>query len=402
MSKHIVLQQRCNIVAHYLAVALAWTIPVSTSGTNIALSLLVLFWFLGGDIKEKARIIFLNPITKMILWFFGLYILGSLYSVGPLDDRLALLSKMSKLLYIPFLLPLFTKAKWRVAAYGGFIGMMLLTFVLALCKYYEWIPVPLGLRHTEACVFKDHIDTNLLMAFVIFLLVHYAFSQNLRTVMRYGILVLAALLTYYLGFMSEGRSGQVVFVALIFTFCIQRFRLKGLIYGFLTFSVIGSLFLWNSATFQKRWIPQDKTQAEWTPDPSISLRKEFFKHSLLLANQHPWFGFGTGSFKSVYGAYVEAHQLVKRDNPHGEYLNIYFQLGLMGVSGILLLFGLLFKTSFQLPQSDRFIAQGLLVAIGVGCLGNSWLMDFTAGHFFVVFTALCFGTWQKIIGSSKR
>jgi O-antigen ligase len=401
MNTHSVFQQKCNNLAHYLAVGLACFIPISTSGTNIILSLLVLFWFLGGAIQEKVRIIFSNPVTKMILWFFGLYLIGSLYSVGPLEDRMALLSKMGKLLYIPFLLPLFGQQKWRTAAYGGFIGVMLFTFVLALCKYYQCIPLPLGLRHTDACVFKDHIDTNLLMAFEIFLLVHYAFSNAVSAIwMRCGLLALTTMLIYYVGFMSEGRSGQVVFVALIFTFCIQRFRLKGVLYGFLILSMIGSLVWWNSATFQKRWIPQDKTQIEWTPDVSISQRREFFKHSLMLANQHPWFGFGTGSFKSVYGAHVAEYQLEKRDNPHGEYLNIYFQLGLMGIAGIILLFGLLFKTSFQLPKPDRFIAQGLLVAIGVGCLGNSWLMDFTAGHFFVVFTALCFGAWQKIIGSS--
>src|SRR5437868_4938131 len=146
MSSDLAFQQKCNQWAHYLAVGLACTIPVSTSGTNVVLSLLVLFWFLGGELQKKVQIIFLNPITKIILCFFGLYIIGSLYSVGPLEDRMALLSKMSKLLYIPFLLPLFAESKWRVAAYVGFIGMMLLTFVLALCKYYQFMPLPLGLR----------------------------------------------------------------------------------------------------------------------------------------------------------------------------------------------------------------------------------------------------------------
>jgi len=141
-------------------------------------------------------------------------------------------------------------------------------------------------------------------------------------------------------------------------------------------------------------------QTEWTPDVSISQRREFFNHTVTLANQHPWFGFGTGSFKTVYGEHVRANQLEKTNNPHGEYLNIYFQLGIMGLVGIVVLFGMLLKISFQLPRPERLVSQGLLVAIGIGCLANSWLMDFTAGYFFVLFTALCFGAWQKITGPS--
>lgn len=393
--------KKCDQWSQYSAVILSGMIPISTTGTNIILPVLVLLWFLAGSIQEKTQLIFKHPITKMILIFFGLYVIGSVYSQGPLSDSFALLSKMSKLLYIPFLLPLFSQPALRKGACLSFIGAMLLTLLLSFCKYYEWFPISLGLRHTEACVFKDHIDTNLLMAFAAFLLAHYAFDSAVGKITRYGILLLVGLLTFYIGFMSEGRSGQVIFVALLFTFFIQQFRLKGLLYSVLCIGLLGGTVGLYSDNFQKRWIPQASIQnttspSTWTPDVSISQRREFFQHALALANERPWFGFGTGSFKTVYGEHVNQYQLDwKTNNPHGEYLNVYFQLGLMGLLGILALFGILLKISFQLPGLERMFAQGLCVAIGVGCLGNSWLMDFTAGHFFVLFTALCFGAWQK-------
>lgn len=392
-------QKKCDLLSHYAAVSLAFIVPISTTGTNIVLPVLVLLWFLAGSLQEKVKLIFENPVTKVILSFFALYIVGSLYSVGPIEDRLALLSKMSKLLYIPFLLPMFREAKWRQAAYVSFIFSILFTLVLSFCKYYEWVPLPLGLRHTSACVFKDHIDTNLLMAFSSFLLVHYAVRQNADNWVRYGLLCLVLLLTFYVGFMSEGRSGQVIFIALLFTFFLQHFHWKGLLYGVIGFSLLGSVVFMHSHNFQKRWVPQEVTDTRWQPDPSIGQRREFFKETLALANQHPWFGFGTGSFKTVYRAHTEANQLEKTNNPHGEYLNIYFQLGLMGLVGSIGFFLMLLKISFQLPSLERIFAQGLLVAIGVGCLANSWLMDFTAGHFFVLFAALCFGAWQKVKGN---
>lgn len=389
------LSKKSDEWSHYAAVALSGMIPISTTGTHIILFSLVLFWFLAGSIKEKTRIIFAHPVTKMILLFVGLYGIGSLYSVAPVSDSLALFKKMSKLLYIPFLIPLFSEASWRQAACRAFIVAMLLTLVLSFCKYYEWIVLPLGLRHTDACVFKDHIDTNLLMAFATFILGHYALDKTMRLWIRLSIVCMVMLLTFYVWFMSEGRTGQVIFVALLFTFFLQNFRLKGMMYAFLCVSLLGGTVYLYSSNFQKRWAPQEATQINWTPDASISQRREFLKHTLILAKERPWFGFGTGSFKTVYGSHVQQYQLEKTNNPHGEYLNIYFQLGLMGLLGILGLFALLFKISFQLPAPERMFAQGLCVAIGMGCLANSWLMDFTAGHFFVLFSALCLGAWQK-------
>lgn len=396
-------QKKCDQGSHYAAVALSGMIPISTAGTNVILPLLVLLWFLAGSVQEKTCIIFRHPITKIILLFFGLYLLGSVYSVGPLSDSVALLSKMSKLLYIPFLLPLFKNTAWRKAACGSFIAAMLLTVILAFFKYYKWIAIPIGPRYTDACVFKDHIDTNLLMAFTTFLLAHYALTnpKALKRWVVYGLWLWVAILTFYVGFMSEGRTGQVIFVALLFTFCMQRFGLKGIAYGLLGMGLIGSTVWVYSANFQKRWVPQTMIATGWTPDASIKQRREFLKHTVTLANQRPWFGFGTGSFKTVYGEHVRQHQLEKTNNPHGEYLNVYFQLGVMGLVGIVGLFAFLLKISFQLPWMERMFAQGLCVAMGTGCLANSWLMDFTAGHFFVLFTALCFGAWQKKVSTDE-
>lgn len=355
-------QKKCDLWSHYAAVALSAMIPISTTGTHIILLTLILLWFLAGSITVKTRIIFEHPITKVILLFLGLYGIGSLYSVGPLSDSLALCKKMSKLLYIPFLLPLFKDTLWRRAAFNAFIASMLLTLMLSFCKYYEWISLPLGLRHTDACVFKDHIDTNLLMAFTTFLLMHYGFNKTMQWWVRGILWCTVGLLTFYVWFMSEGRTGQVIYVALLLTFFIQRFRLKGILYGFICMSLLAGIVYVYSSNFQKRWAPEALTHSHWMPDASIRQRREFLEHTLMLAFKRPWFGFGTGSFKTVYAQHVREHLLDKTNNPHGEYLHIYFQLGLVGLLGILGFFGMLLKTSFELPLIERMFAQGLCVA----------------------------------------
>lgn len=130
------IQKKCDQWSHHAAVALSGMIPISTSATNVILPLLVLCWFLGGSIQEKSNFIFKHPLTKMILSFFGLYWVGSIYSVGPFADSVALISKMSKLLYIPFLLPLFREPYWRKAACLSFIAAMWIIGFFQLMLFY--------------------------------------------------------------------------------------------------------------------------------------------------------------------------------------------------------------------------------------------------------------------------
>jgi O-antigen ligase len=85
------------------------------------------------------------------------------------------------------------------------------------------------------------------------------------------------------------------------------------------------------------------------------------------------------------------YHLILTRNPHNEYINILFQLGIFGVTAFVGFFCFLFKRSFALPCPEKWFAQGIILAIAIGCLANSWLMDFTSGYFFVMIVAFCFG-----------
>jgi O-antigen ligase len=76
------------------------------------------------------------------------------------------------------------------------------------------------------------------------------------------------------------------------------------------------------------------------------------------------------------------------DNPHNEYLFITVQSGLVGGGlFIALLLSLLFHSA-RLPSPRRYLLQGVVVAMAVGCLMNSFLFDSHQGHFFAIIAAV--------------
>jgi O-antigen ligase len=92
--------------------------------------------------------------------------------------------------------------------------------------------------------------------------------------------------------------------------------------------------------------------------------------------------------------YAEEKGLMTTNNPHNEYLNILIQVGLLGLGVFLGFLYTLFKASLMLKSPSQWFAQGLVLAMAVGCLANSWIMDFTSGYFFVMLIAFCFGGLQ--------
>lgn len=389
-------QKKCDILSKYCVVALGFIIPISTALTYPVLLLLMLSWFLSGAVKEKTQFIWQNAIARSVFLFYGILVVGTFYSKAPLQDITEMFGKMAKLLYIPFLLPLMIEEKWRRLTIKAFIAAMMLTLVLSLLKVYAHLPI-YHTRFSNACVFKDHIYTNLLMAFATYVIGHYTLSriqQGLRNGQKYMLYGLIAALIYYVLFMSEGRSGYVVFVVLWLLFFCQRFKFKGIFWGTLALSLLMGIVFVSSNSFQTRFLQISNDVAHYKMQETktaVGQRIEYTRETLNLALERPWFGFGTGSFKTTYEEHAKKNAMQITKNPHNEYLNIMLQLGMMGLIAFLALLFRILKNSYQLPLIEKHWAQGALAAIAIGCFANSWIMDFTAGYFFVLMMAVSFG-----------
>ena len=379
-----------------LIALLAFMIPISTAGTNSVLILWISLWMLlhvlRGDLRVQISQMLSEPVTRAVLLFVGVFVVASFYSTAPWSDIRTSLAKMSKWLYLPFLVCALQPSMHRRWVLNAFLGSMMLTLFLAMLKIYGGISL-WSVRFTDACVFKDHIFSNLMMSFAAFLLAHKALDTS-HTWMRAGFLLLCTTSIYYVLFMSEGRSGYVILALLWVFFSIQRQQGKYRLVGITSLIVLLILTGFYFSTFQRRILQVIHTvplinTTHVEGDISIRQRMNYIDNTVALIKIHPWLGFGTGSFKTAYEQGALNRTWPMTANPHNEYLNIAVQCGVFGLAALLWFFYILRKSIQSLERPEKYYAQGLLGIMVVGCMGNAWFMDFTSGYFFIVCLAAC-------------
>lgn len=382
---------KCDWFAHGALILAVFFLPLSTNFFYLFLISSMILFFLSGDIKQKAILCMQHPLARVCVGFYLLFIVAGCYSQGSSQDILFGYNKMAKLLYIPMFLILMREQKWRWAGLLAFMLSMVFSLLMGVLKWKFMFPL-LYFRHASpATVFKSYIDTNLMMAFSVFILAQGLFL-NIPQRFKYGMISLMVPMTLYVLWLSEGRSGYVTFMALWILFCFQHLNVRKTLLALLGLSLLfGSAFL-CSTTFQERMykIPREiKLYQEGEQFTSVGIRMQFVKNTFDLASERPIFGWGTGSFNKIYNEYAKQNNQFDTRNPHNEYLNVFFQLGGLGLVYLMGFFGVILWVSFKLPLFEGHIIQGALLAMMIGCLANSWLMDSTAGYFFIIMFGLC-------------
>ena len=85
-----------------------------------------------------------------------------------------------------------------------------------------------------------------------------------------------------------------------------------------------------------------------------------------------------------------------------EYLIISVQLGAIGLFVLLYLFYTQGASSDRIREKEyKYIAQGLVILIIVGCMGNSMILDSREGHFWAFFSALLFSNLDEDLLEEK-
>lgn len=376
---------------HYLAVAVAFFIPISTTMTDICFIGAVVLSLFTGNWQGKWSAIKASRIAFYFLAFFAVFVMGVIYTSAPAKDVSEILVKYGRLVFAVLLIPLFVEEKWRRFAIYAFLSAMVLTLLLSYIKYFGWFGVK---QQADVSVFKDHIQQNFLMAFSCYFLALYIVKHRKFRWINCLILILAIHNTL---FISEGRSGYVVLVALLLLFVWQMFRWRGLILGtFAAVTLLSTAFLFSNA-FSARMQAIGSEFQEYVQgyrNTSIGLRMSYDFSSIQLIKKHPIIGTGTGSFETEYNKLFV--QNVKRTtNPHNEYFNIMVQLGSVGLLFLLAIFYVTWRYSNDLPLEYKCVAQALTLVMMIGSCINSWLMDTTEGHFYVYFMALCFAALMQ-------
>ena len=384
------LQKLLDFASRFCAIAVALMLPISTSLTEIFVYVTVVLSIFSGSFQKHWRIIYRSRIGLMLLLLYLFLAIGVAYSTAPLHQAIGGLFKYNKLFLGALLLPIFVDEKTRRYALLAFMAAM--TFVMIASYGLVIKTIYIHGSYQTATVFKNHIAQNFLMAFSA-----YVFAISALKYKRWSwlFIFLAFLAVINTMFLSTGRSGYIIFAVLLFLFLWQCMGLKGMMLSVLAVLILFIAAFFISHTFHARTVEIIQNYHKYQHGQmvnSIAERITFAKNGLRLIKKHPVFGTGTGSFENEYLSLHTPSDVITV-NPHNEYINMGVQLGTVGIALMLVMFYCGWRESDKLPKFDEKLAKGIIVAIGFGCLINSWLMDVTEGFTFVYFVALSFASF---------
>ncbi len=400
----------------WLAIALAFSIPVSTALDN-ALMAALLVTVLASNARVVMHTIAHNPVARAGVLLFALLAAGMFYGEAPLRTAIDMLGKYVDLAMLPLMLIALRDGATRERAMLAFLTAMSATAFLSLLVGLHVVPVAKwmwwGCMPDNPAVFRSSITQNILMAYAVYLLVlraHGAVTSRTRWLTVALALVMGADVLFFV----QGRTGYIILLALLGLFCwnevlrILRSRGKRIDWRVPAVAVllvpVVLLGVYHAVPRLHDRVDQAIAEfREWQPNvhkvTSIGERMEFYYNTFSIIQRHPLMGVGTGGFESAYAEQIRGKDQMLTPNPHNEYLLMFVQLGFLGLLLLLYLYYTQWRYATKLPTPyEQQGAHGLVLTFVIGCLFNSLLLDHTEGLFFAYMSAF----WFSNLGTNKQ
>jgi O-antigen ligase len=360
-----------------------------------------------------------------VLLLFGWLLVGSLWGLGSLEQRILAVKKYADLLLIPLVISMAIDAQERHRAILALAISLMVTLVLSFALSVGLLPTG-GLIHCDPfnpcilkkqipcdpsipcvpdnfppvcdpsnpCIFKKHTTHNMLMAFGVLLFVVLAWKSSRRWV-RWGWAGASCLAASNVLLMVQGRTGYVVLAGLVMVAFHKYFGWRGMVAAVVAISVTFSAAYQVSTSFHDRVDLVAAGVAQWNPQMAtydgVTERMEFFHYTVEIIQDHPLMGVGTGGFTQAYALHVQKLGLPVPTHPHNQYLLVMVQVGIVGFGLLFWLFVQQWRSAFLVGDASYgLLARGLVVTIAIGCLFQPALNDHTEKLFYCLFSGLMY------------
>lgn len=387
-------RERLERIADGLAIALAVSLPWSSSATSI----LVVLWFLAvlpTLAAARMREIVLTPAGGLPIALVLLALLGTLWSPVPWPERFINVVPFARLLVIPLLLFQFSRSPRGAWVVYGLIASCIVLLVTSywyfLGKESGWYPFTS--RYFGVPV-KDYISQSGFFTICAFALlelatIQWSASRRLRAAM---LVLLALLFLANIALVATGRISIVVIAVLLVVFALRRASAKARLAVVVAGLLLAGLAWLSSGYLRERVLGAfSEIHAYLTAgdETSSGLRLEYARHAVTVIAQAPIIGHGTGSMATV--TKLSANTIPNTDNPHNQTFTIGIQLGLIGVA---LLYAMWLTHLWLFRGHDWlcWIALAVVIQNVVASLTNSYLFDFTSGWTYAVLVGVIGGT----------
>ncbi|EMX8466141.1 O-antigen ligase family protein [Serratia marcescens] len=382
------LQQRLFAFTAFL---LGASLPTSNPLMNISLGLVVVCLLWLRDIRQWAALAY-HPLVWLPALMFALLALSLLthaHAYGP-----KMVGKYQKLLYVlPLALFFLADSRLMTQFVRGFLWANAAILAISFMSGLGHVTLG-GLNPDNPTVFKLQITQNVFMALAALVWLSRAFACSGKRRWGYAGLVLLATVNVLL--MVQGRTGYVALAVGMGIWLLLTLRRKQqvavLACGIL--AVVMLVMTPNRAMERLTLGVQQIQGCVFAPaqtayaacDNSMGQRTAFAREALRLIKQSPLLGNGAGSFwygnpSTGYGVH----------NPHNEYLLETVQSGLLGLMVFLTWMWSCYRVAWRLPPARRNLFVAVLSSYMACHLFNSFLLDSSEGHLFVIIAALLAG-----------
>jgi O-antigen ligase len=387
-SSHRFDPQRLSGIADGLAVALAVSLPWSTSATGI----LVVLWLIAvipilswAEIRREV----LTPAGGLPVLLFVLGVVGMAWAGVTFAERWTGLHPFFKLLVIPLLLAQFRRSDRAPWVLGGYllscVVLLLASYAVAIFRVPDLLMHDFGVPVKNAATQSGEFATCILV--LLFLAHEAVLRRRWANFAALSVVMLAMLANIF--FVATGRTALVVLLVLLALFALRRLSLRGIVLVFAGAVVVVAAGWFSSPYLRGRvtqiWTDAEKYQATDAVNSSGE-RLEFYKKSIRFVRSAPVIGHGTGSmpalFKKAAAGQTGARGVVTT-NPHNQTLAVAIQLGLVGAA-LLWAMWIAHLWLFRGGGLVAWIGFVLVVQNVVGSAFNSHLFDFVQGWVYVI------------------
>ena len=336
---------------------LGFVIPISIAATNTLLVLLILLWLLQGGIKQKL-IIVCNSYWIISIFFLILLYIAGLFWGDNHNHALWEFQRLSLLLVFPILYTLKLKKETIRAGVVSFLSATFISALLAIAinnnmifALGEYINIiNKSWRNSAFIAYNYH---NILLSFSFFISLYILIEKKTK----YRCLLIVSCVVYTFSIFTEpGRAGQLLFNAfgLFYIFYYNKNRiirltiLLLLLFGF-------QWAIYNTTTVYKHRINKlsevIQNNGKNMQGKADDIRYVFFRETGKRIIKKPLFGYGTGSFSTIFDREVSSgHNFKEHITPHNNYLFVLFELGILGLISLFFIFYFQIKELLKLKD----------------------------------------------------
>lgn len=342
---------------NYVAIALAFVVPLSRAGISFFCALLILLVLLDKDFKNKFKtLLYFNDIVKAISIFLIFNIIALIYT--SYENLLSAIDYVSKYWYLLsiFIIGLYITQENIYKAISVFILGLFISELISYGIFFELISYKNVLPNNPT-PFMNHLDYSIFLAFTSLLLLARLIYEKDSTKIKFLYLIFFISSTTNL-FITGGRSGQVAFfitlMVLFFSIFKNKFKafILSLSLGVFIFTVAYNYsYLFNSRV---NIAFNDISQVTKSQDfcSSWGMRAGAIIIASDIVSEDPIFGVG------IADNIKDLKDIIKNDYPnlqcmdwymhfHNQYLQIITQTGIVGLLIFLYIFYSMYKTQFE-------------------------------------------------------